>query len=665
MTTRKEDKLRLLSSIPFLKNRNKSILKQRSSSVTLFKRRNKMLINNDVKLKSLNVSQMNIYKNNNSSLIDLKEREKEIKSERKINELNINLKNDLLDKIDIFIENDLKEEELIDENNKIKSVLNDLIFWDNDHLTDRKHKNKSLMSTVQKENSALYNKNNIEKYFNKRINNNKEKKRNIILNKKSNSFNLKYKILNSNKNSEEQDNIYNIEKHPKFKENSLLNNLKKERKKLEIIQREELKQIYKQLIINKIKKIKYNDVLNNTYYLLDKARTEYNLSVDLLKKRIEATQKYYEAVIKYFEIHQFDKKLSKSINNSINNYININSNSSINRANKKYRNKINNLDIYEAKIKNYREYLSIVDDINQEIKQYENKYNNIHRELNDFLIEINKKMSELNEDNNKLKILYRDLSYKETQYYLSLLKNGIDTRADGLSWVIKKLMELNIPISYSIFPKFLDKEEINYLIQISKLEFEKNLIINILENLKQKKKGLNKNKTIINENISKNDLYKKFKFNINIYDDDYKNQFGSKLIDELIKKFNEHYIMKNKLYSFRKQNNEDTLLVKNIKNKINIFAHNKDFNVLKDKYNNKLININPKEKEDYYSVLLLTQREKKLNLIIEKLRKKEYIKFKEKFSSIPIKDLIYKKYYLQVFNALFGKNNFDLSPTKK
>ena len=107
MTTRKEDKLRLLSSIPFLKNRNKSVLKQRSSSVTLFKRRNKMLINNDVKLKSLNVSQMNIYKNNNSSLIDLKEREKEIKTERKINELNINLKKDLLDKIDIFIENAL------------------------------------------------------------------------------------------------------------------------------------------------------------------------------------------------------------------------------------------------------------------------------------------------------------------------------------------------------------------------------------------------------------------------------------------------------------------------------------------------------------------------------------------------------------------------------
>ena len=111
-----------------------------------------MIINNDVKLKSLNVSQMNIYKNNNSSLIDLKEREKEIKSERKTNELNINLKKDLLDKIDIFIENDLKEEELIDENNKIKSVLNDLIFWDNDHLTDRKHKNKSLISTIQKEN---------------------------------------------------------------------------------------------------------------------------------------------------------------------------------------------------------------------------------------------------------------------------------------------------------------------------------------------------------------------------------------------------------------------------------------------------------------------------------------------------------------------------------
>ena len=43
---------------------------------------------------------------------------------------------------------------------------------------------------------------------------------------------------------------------------------------------------------------------------------------------------------------------------------------------------------------------------------------------------------------------------------------------------------------------------------------------------------------------------------------------------------------------------------------------------------------------------------------------KEYLKFKEKFKAILIKYLLYKQYYNQVFNALFGKNNFDISPSK-
>ena len=57
-----------------------------------------------------------------------------------INEDINNIKKNLFENIDIFIEDDLMEEEIIEENNKIKSILNDLIFWDNEHLTDRKDK---------------------------------------------------------------------------------------------------------------------------------------------------------------------------------------------------------------------------------------------------------------------------------------------------------------------------------------------------------------------------------------------------------------------------------------------------------------------------------------------------------------------------------------------
>jgi len=671
-----------LSSSRNIKTRkSEPLFHPRASSVTISKIKKKNILNKDNKEKNFNNQSildidMEIFPINKNILNKEKEINSQKKSIKKIdynnndndNDNNVNIKNDLFEKIDIFIEDDLIEEEIIEENNKIKSVLNNLIFWDNEHLTDRKEKNNnSLIAYIQKEKSISYSKNTIEKNFNKtqrRLSVKKGQK--LLLDKKPNIYKLKYKILNSDKKDEkEKNNQFDIDGHPKFKDNNLLINLKKERKRLEITQKEELKRIYKGLIINKIKKNKYNEVLNSVYHLLDKARTEFNLSVDILEKRIETTQKFYEAIIKDYEIqHHFfknnDKKPSKSINTiDILNY-------TLNTNFKKGKTKINNLEIYEAKIKSYREYLSIVEDINNEIKQYENKFRNIQMELNYLIIQINQKLSELAKENNKLKIIYKELSYKETQYYLSILKTGTDTRADGLSWIIKRLMELNIPINYSIFPKFLDKDEINYLIKLAKLELEKSQIKTIIETLKHQKKKNNVTKTkIINNNTTdRKSLYKKFKFNINMNDDNNNNYFGSKLIDKLIEQYNKHYIMKNKLYNYKKQNSADNLILKNIKDKINIFAHNKDFSIF-NKLNNKgILNSNQKEKEQYYSILFLSEREKQLNLYINNLRKKEYIKFKEKFNAIEIKELIYKKYYHQVFNALFGTNTIDILSSK-
>ena len=673
----------LSSSRNIKTRRNEPLFHPRASSVTISKIKKKNILNKDNKEKNFNNQSildidMEIFPINKNILNKEKEINSQKKSIKKIdynnndndndNDNNVNIKNDLFEKIDIFIEDDLIEEEIIEENNKIKSVLNNLIFWDNEHLTDRKEKNNnSLIAYIQKEKSISYSKNTIEKNFNKtqrRLSVKKGQK--LLLDKKPNIYKLKYKILNSDKKDEkEKNNQFDIDGHPKFKDNNLLINLKKERKRLEITQKEELKRIYKGLIINKIKKNKYNEVLNSVYHLLDKARTEFNLSVDILEKRIETTQKFYEAIIKDYEIqHHFfknnDKKPSKSINTiDILNY-------TLNTNFKKGKTKINNLEIYEAKIKSYREYLSIVEDINNEIKQYENKFRNIQMELNYLIIQINQKLSELAKENNKLKIIYKELSYKETQYYLSILKTGTDTRADGLSWIIKRLMELNIPINYSIFPKFLDKDEINYLIKLAKLELEKSQIKTIIETLKHQKKKNNVTKTkIINNNTTdRKSLYKKFKFNINMNDDNNNNYFGSKLIDKLIEQYNKHYIMKNKLYNYKKQNSADNLILKNIKDKINIFAHNKDFSIF-NKLNNKgILNSNQKEKEQYYSILFLSEREKQLNLYINNLRKKEYIKFKEKFNAIEIKELIYKKYYHQVFNALFGTNTIDILSSK-
>ena len=650
------------------KERNQSSNPPRSSSVSNLRLKNNKLNENNNNNSSIIPP---ISLNNNSALLNLQDRG--LNSER----LSMDAKNELMNKelfdnIDIFIEKDLMEEELIDEDNKIKTMLNNLIFWDKEHLVDRKDNSlfdKSLIDQINKEKQNGEDLENQDGAPDMMKSNNKStlvsdtsRSQKLSIEGKIRSIKLKYDMLNPNIKHEnnKSNNKFDNAALSKEKEMKQLLYSEKDRKRLENAQKEELNQINQRIILNKYKKKKYNEVLNNTYHLLDKARTEYNLSIDLLEKRIESTQKYYEAILQDFEVqYHFKKDDKKSVSETA---------STIHTTNtKKGKAKTTTFEIYEAKIKSYREYLSIVEDINNEIKKYDNNFKNIQLELNELIKNINRKLEELNLDTSGLKKIFKELCYNETQYYLALLRNGRDTRKDGLSWIIKRLMELNIPITQTIFPKFLDKDQINYIILMGKLEFEKVQLKTIIERIKERGKSsklLEKNNININELPEKNNIYKLFNFNNDILNEDsYQNLYGSKIIDKLMKLYSQKYIMKNKLFIYKKQNNIDSLLIKNMKKKINIFAHNKDEKIFsEEKMKNNIhnvLNVNEKGKEHYYNILVLKDRERKLNWYIRNLRKKEFLLFKEKYRAKEIKDIVSKLNYQQMFNALFGKNDFD------
>ena len=48
-------------------------------------------------------------------------------------------------------------------------------------------------------------------------------------------------------------------------------------------------------------------------------------------------------------------------------------------------------------------------------------------------------------------------------YYLSILKDGVDTRDEGLSWVIAEILKLGKKVLISYIPKYLDEKSILYL----------------------------------------------------------------------------------------------------------------------------------------------------------------------------------------------------------
>ena len=71
------------------------------------------------------------------------------------------------------------------------------------------------------------------------------------------------------------------------------------------------------------------------------------------------------------------------------------------------------------------------------------------------------------------------------------------------------------------------------------------------------------------------------------------------------------------------------------------------------------------EKKEYYNdVIVLSERIKRLNDFIKKMRKEEFLIFEEKFK-YQNKNNQTKKFYDKVFNALFGSSSFEFSDFQK
>ena len=453
-------------------------------------------------------------------------------------------------------------------------------------------------------------------------------------------------------------------------------NIQKEQRKLELSHRKEISNIYKNIIINKLKKQKFTDVLDETYKLLDKARIEYSLSVDILKERIKAVQKYYNAYIIAVDKLSENKKGyihgKKESNKSLENE---------SEHSKKNKGKKKEVDIYEEKIKRYREYLLIMDDLNSEIKNYDEKYDLIKDELNVLLKTSSDRINQLSFESRQLKYIFKELNNQQTQYYLNILKDGNDTRTEGLSWIVKRLMELNVQIDSSMFPIFLDQEQIDYIIQISKLGYEVVQLKQILESLRETQRNVKfKDRKFMGfENKEFENFEEKIRqiefFNSDIndidellreYDDCRSFQSLNKLKSVIHLEPNKNGF-KNKVLQNYLENIFIKILIKNIKKKLSIDSNYENAISNEKSKNKNLINylLAKDENKDYYKdVITLSERIKKLNEFIKKMRKEEFLIFEEKFK-YGIKNDRSKILYDRLFNALFGSSSFEFSDFQK
>ena len=108
----------------------------------------------------------------------------------------------------------------------------------------------------------------------------------------------------------------------------------------------------------------------------------------------------------------------------------------------------------------------------EEIEKIKNKYNH--------------KLKLVNEEQGYLKFVYFTMLHKQRLYYLNILKNGYDVRYEGLVWCVRHLIEMDTNLEYFHFPKFLNNEQIDYLISQAKSYLMENLLTLTLRILKKK-----------------------------------------------------------------------------------------------------------------------------------------------------------------------------------
>lgn len=108
--------------------------------------------------------------------------------------------------------------------------------------------------------------------------------------------------------------------------------------------------------------------------------------------------------------------------------------------------------------------------------EIEEKLNEIKRQFEIFIIGYSEEKEKLlnalnilNKEEELLKRVHHCIIKEQRQYYFTILRNGYDVRDEGLVWVVKHLLEMNTIVEYHHFPKFLDNQQIDYLLSQAQL----------------------------------------------------------------------------------------------------------------------------------------------------------------------------------------------------
>ena len=434
------------------------------------------------------------------------------------------------------------------------------------------------------------------------------------------------------------------------------------------------------------------EIIENELKNIDDSIFDKQLTIDILLNMDSFKKIYRQKIVSYYE-NEFNKieektielnNAQKSSDNS--NDISFNTNNILNNS---FINSLNNTINNNVK---YNDMKSIKKQHILRAKAFRAKLNNFFlknkektkikaEQLKNEVIEqkINKKLlhEDLQRINQKLKVIHanqKNIIEKLYIHYLTILKEGKDTRDEGLAWVICEILNLGKKVMMSFIPKYLDEKCVLYLFQMAHLIMKKKEIENKILKIRQIFSPKKKIRKSISEEIDTKIYFKSMKTLNNLREKFLRSSF---ILDtsKYDSKENSNKIQYNISHplSLRKRISSEIMekAKKSSKNASLIFVHgdpnhyyedNIDdipdlkFNDIKN-YTLKNKNIFKSNKEiKFEECIQLNKQMEKIKKIKEDLKNKEMGRIFEEYR----KNKYYEKYNVEkdiLINALVGEDN--------
>lgn len=149
-------------------------------------------------------------------------------------------------------------------------------------------------------------------------------------------------------------------------------------------------------------------------------------------------------------------------------------------------NKLNHMTQLKQRTKAAVESNHLEEKFKQIVNEYESKIASFITQKEQLL----KELDLARKEENYFKKISHEFLKEQQRYFLDILKKGYDVRNEGLVWVVRNLLELDTNLEYHHFPKFLNHQQCDYLLQMADISLEEIQLKIVLKAVKGKQRKI-------------------------------------------------------------------------------------------------------------------------------------------------------------------------------